>query len=331
MKAIAITKYVSSPFDLKVADVDVPKPGKNQVLVKVEYAGANFFDTLQMQGKYQNQPPFPYVLGAEFSGSVVESNNPAFKPGDKVFGSTQGSYGEYCLANPLNIRKIPKGWTTKDAAGIFVTLPTSYCALAMRANLQPDELVLVHAGAGGVGIYAIQIAKALGAKVIATAGSDSKLDICKKFGADYVVNYSTADWIEEVKKISKSLNRKGVDVVYDPVGLVDKSLKVVGWNSRILVVGFAAGQIESVRTNKFLLKQCSLVGVHWGAYFVQDTKGLDVMWNGIEPLIAKGLIKSANFDTVYQGLQSVPQALSDLSTRKTWGKVAIRVAYDSKL
>lgn len=182
-------------------------------------AALNFFDILQVQGKYQVKPPFPYVAGAEFSGTVA-ANSPIpkgcpFVPGKtQVFGAGQGSYAEQIKLNWQSCVEVPEGMPLEEAAGLFVTYPTSYAALVYRANIQPGEWLLIHAGAGGVGLAALQIGKALGAKIIATASTKEKLDVCLKYGADYAVNYSGPEaanggWQKKVMEITKG---KGADV-----------------------------------------------------------------------------------------------------------------------
>jgi NADPH:quinone reductase len=203
-----------------------------------------------MAGKYQSQPPFPWVLGAEFAGTVISA--PAgyeYKKGDCVFGSTQGAYAETVIAQKETLHRIPRGWSFRDAAGLSVTAPTSYAALVLRAKLQAGEICLVHAAAGGVSLTAVQIAKALGATVIATC-SPGKFGVAKRFGADFTVDYTRKEWIDEVKGICKKLGKDGVDVVYDSVGKVEESLRVVAWNGRILIIGFAGGKIEKVAMNR---------------------------------------------------------------------------------
>lgn len=172
-----------------------------------------------------------------------------WKKGDRVFGGSLGAYAEKIVLPdvPGTLLPIPNDWSFVDACGLFVTAPTSYLALTTRANLKSGEYCLVHAAAGGVGLAAVQIAKALGATVIATAGTAEKLEIAKKFGADHCVNYTDKDWIDQVKNITDG---NGCDVIYDPVGMIDRSLKVVAWNGRICVIGFAAGKIEKIAMNK---------------------------------------------------------------------------------
>ena len=203
-----------------------------------------------MAGKYQNQPPFPFTLGAEFAGTVISTPpSSGYVLGDRVFGSCQGAYAEKAIGEVRMLHRIPKGWSFRDAAGLSITAPTSYAALVLRAKIQSGEICLIHAAAGGVSLTAVQIAKAYGAIVIATC-SPGKFEVAKRFGADYCVDYTRKGWIDEVKGICKSLKRGGVDVVYDSVGKVEESLRVVGWGARILVIGFAGGKIEKVTMNR---------------------------------------------------------------------------------
>lgn len=228
---------------------------------------------------------------------------------------------------------IPEGWSFEDAAGLFVTAPTSYGGLVHRAKVQSGDWVLVHAAAGGVGLSAVQIAKAKGATVIATASTERKRQVAKDFGADYVIDYRDQKWPEEVKKLCKQ-NRSGngkagVDIVYDPVGMIDQSLKCVAWNARLLVIGFAAGNIEKVALNRVLLKNVSLVGLHWGQYANFEMETVPVVWQGIFDLIAEGKFRGTAFkDESFIGLESVPRALKALGSRDTWGKVVVRVIDD---
>ena len=245
MKAVQVSAYVSGPKELSVTTLPTPTPSPTQYLIKIHACGTNFFDLLQIQGKYQHQPPLPWIAGMEFAGvilavptsskstssSVASSldgsiNAPTshqFKVGDRVFGATHGAYATHILANEETLFPIPAGWSFADACGLYVTCPTSYGALVTRAHTQPGEWVLVHAGAGGVGLSAVQIAKALGATVIATAGSERKRQVCLDYGADYVVDYKQKDWPQQIIKLCaekrEGNGKAGVDVVYDPVGM----------------------------------------------------------------------------------------------------------------
>ena len=259
-----IHPYSQGPQDLTVSSLPDPLPSPDQYLIAIHATATNFFDLLQIRGKYQHQPPFPWISGSEFSGVVLStpSSNPspAFQKGDRVFGAAQGGYATHVCATETALRPVPKGWGFVDAAGLMVTAPTSYAALVTRAGVKKGDYVLVHAAAGGVGLAAVQIAKAFGAIVIATAGSARKLDIAKGFGADHAIDYNQKGWEDEVKKLTP--RGRGVDIVYDPVGMVNTSLKCTAWNGRILVIGFAAGNIEKVAMNRVLLKNVSLVGLH---------------------------------------------------------------------
>jgi NADPH2:quinone reductase len=169
---------------------------------------------------------------------------------------------------------------------------------------------------------AIQMAKAVGAKVIATASSEEKVSICQKYGADYAFQYTTDDWIGKVKKVTHG---RGCDLIFDPVGVIEKSLKIAAWNARLLVVGFAGGKIESIAMNKVLLKQCNLMGVYWGGTATNDHAAASRVWSGIEKLIAAGRLTPVIYQKIFQGLDKVPMALDELQTRKTWGKVVIKI------
>lgn len=225
------------------------------------------------------------------------------------------------------MRPVPEGWSSFDAAGLFITAPTSYGGLVTRANIKAGDYVLVHAAAGGVGLAAVQIAKAFGATVIASAGTKYKLDVARKYGADFVVDYNQKDWPEQVKAMTP--DGRGVDIVYDPVGLITQSTKCIAWNGRLLVIGFAAGDIEKVATNRLLMKNISVVGLHWGFYHVHQPEVVEEVWDGIFDLIKQGKFKGTCFtDQEFVGLERVPAALKALGARQTWGKVVVKLPQD---
>ncbi|KAF8952157.1 hypothetical protein BGZ52_007741 [Haplosporangium bisporale] len=325
MKAILIEKALTSVDQMTVHTVPDPVLKKGEILVDVKAAGLNFFDILQVQEKYQIKPPYPYIPGAEFAGIITglhPETKSAFKVGDRVFGSTQGCYAEKICCNPKSLLPIPANLSFEQAAGLFITYPTSYVALAVRAQLKAGEWCLVHAAAGGVGIVAVQIARALGAKVIATAGSPEKLQIALANGADHAVNYRDKDWAAQVLKITGG---KGADVIYDPVGLINDSLRCAAWCARVLVVGFAAGTIEKIPANRILLKNISVVGVHWGAYAKYDPVTMERVWTELLQLFAEGKLVPVVYEKVYQGLDAVKTGLNDLSSRKTYGKAVVSI------
>ncbi|KAF5565342.1 NADPH2:quinone reductase [Fusarium phyllophilum] len=328
MRGIQITEYLKGPEQLKVSDLPDPKPTGDEYLIQVHAAAANFFDILQIQGKYQNQPPFPWIAGAEFAGTVIaapkNSSNPKFPVGSRVFGASQGAFATKIKAKEETLLPVPDGWSFKEAAGLFVTAPTSYGALVVRAGVKKGDYVLVHAAAGGVGLAAVQVAKAFGATVIATASTQHKLDIAKSYGADHVISYNDATWPAKVKALTPK--SRGVDIVYDPVGLIDLSTKCTAWNGRILVIGFAAGKIEKVAMNKVLLKNISIVGLHWGAYSIHERETIAKVWNGIMDLVKQGKLRGTEYtDEEFVGLERTGAALKALGGRGTWGKVVIKI------
>ncbi|KIX07504.1 uncharacterized protein Z518_02157 [Rhinocladiella mackenziei CBS 650.93] len=340
MKAIQVTKYVSGPQDLLVTTLPTPTPHPTKYLIRIRACATNFFDLLQIQGKYQHQPPLPWIAGLEFAGEVIATpisdgtgsmkTKHLFKVGDRVFGAVQGAYSTHILAPEESLFPVPQGWSYADVCGLYVTSPTAYGALVTRAKTQPGEWVLVHAGAGGVGLTAVQIAKALGAVVIATAGTEHKRQVCLNYGADYVVDYRDKNWPQKVIGLCEQHRtgngKQGVDVVYDPVGMIDPSIKCIAWNGRLLVIGFAGGNIEKVALNRVLLKNISIVGLHWGMYATKEKETVHVVWKGIFDLINSGKLKGITFtDKQYKGLESVPTALIALGARDTWGKVVVEL------
>ena len=222
---------------------------------------------------------------------------------------------------------MPTGWDFLDAAGLMVTAPTSYAALVTRARVKKGDYVLVHAAAGGVGLAAVQVAKAFGAIVIATAGSARKLEVAKQYGADHGVDYNKTGWEGEVKRLTPEA--RGVDIVFDPVGMVNTSLKCTAWNGRIVIIGFAAGDIEKVAMNRVLLKNVSLIGLHWGMYAREEPETVEEVWKGLFRLMEEGKFKSTVYkDDDFIGLETVAGALEMLGRRDTWGKVVVRVPLD---
>ncbi|KAF9049755.1 hypothetical protein BJ165DRAFT_1342503 [Panaeolus papilionaceus] len=329
MRAFVI-KELTHPSNVSLStDVLVPKPGKGQVLVDVYSAGLNFFDILQAQGKYQNKPPLPFILGTEFAGKIADDSpipeGSNLRHGQRVFGAQLGSFADKIVTNAADLINLPDNISFDQGAGLFVTWPTSYEALVGRAELKKGEWVLVTAAAGGVGIAAVQIAKALGANVIAAAGSAEKLEIAKKYGgADYGVNYSKPGWQKEVLALTKG---KGVDVIYDPVGLINgksNALKCIAWKGRALVIGFAAGTIEKVPMNLVLLKNISLVGLHWGAYTLKEPSRIPVVWQNILSMFASGQVQPVIYEEIFT-LEGLVKGLEALEKRETWGKAIVRV------
>ncbi|KAH9055015.1 alcohol dehydrogenase [Lactarius vividus] len=324
MKALVITEYAHPSKIQLTRDVPepVPTPGSDELLIDVHSAGLNFFDILQSQGKYQTQPPRPFVLGAEFAGTVATAPpGSPYKPGDRVFGCCQGAYGERVVAKPVDVLPLPDTLSFDQGAGLFITYPTSYEALVGRGKLRAGEWLLVLAAAGGVGIAAIQIGKVLGARVIACA-SPSKLNVARTVGgADFVVDYTKDGWQKEVLKITGG---RGVDLVYDPVGRIKDALKCTVWGGRALVVGFAGGEIEKLPLNLVLLKNVSIIGIFWGSYRKNNPERVGETWRELLDLLSSGRLKPVVYSGEYT-LETLTQGLHDLENRKTWGKAVVRV------
>ncbi|CAH7670116.1 hypothetical protein BY996DRAFT_7598053 [Phakopsora pachyrhizi] len=355
MRAYQITETLNNLDSLPGCLSDnVPDPkvtSASDVLVDVKCAGMNFFEILQVQGKYQDKPPLPFVPGSEFSG-VVSKDSPIpdgcpFIPGKtRVFGSGQGSYAEKVTTKWEKLLEIPPELDFEHSAGIYVTYPTSYAALVNRANLKSGEWCLIHAAAGGVGIAAVQIAKALGARVIATASSQKKLDFVRRHGGltnqDLTLIYDETpasgtkisgqkskllEWQAQILKVTKG---KGVDVVYDPVGLLIKSLKVAAWKCRLVVVGFAGGSIEKVPANLLLVKNVTVLGLFWGNYYKNEPDQVPIVWEALLSLIKQGRIRPVLHPKIYNGLEKLPEGLNDLANRKVLAKAIIRIHANPK-
>ncbi|MFC4024040.1 NADPH:quinone oxidoreductase family protein [Oceanobacillus longus] len=306
-------------------DLDTPKIGDNEVLIKVEAIALNFFDILLCQGKYQQKPPLPFTIGSELSGTVIEAAEESkYKVGQRVLAQPNlpnGGLVEYISIKENKVFPIPDSMSWEEAASMFVTYHTSYYALHNRANLKSGEVLLVHAGAGGVGSSAIQLGKAAGAFVIATAGGADKVKVCKELGADIVIDYLNEDFVKIVKDAT---NGKGADVIYDPVGgeVFDRSRKCIAFDGRILVIGFASGTIPEVAINHILIKGYSVVGVHWG-YFMQltDQATINKEHDALMKLYNEGKIKPLIYKTFQ--FDQVKEALELLGNRQSWGKLVV--------
>lgn len=322
MKSILCKAY-GPPSDLVFEEVDSPSPGPTQVRITVKAAGVNFPDLLMVQGLYQFKPPFPFAPGNEVAGVVAEVGERVtdFAVGDRVFATVPwGGFAEEVVAESLVTMKIPEGMSDEDAAGFLLTYATSKHALVDRADLKEGETLLVLGAAGGVGIAAIQIGKALGARVIACASTDKKLEACRAAGADETINYTN----EDVKKRTKELtNGDGANVIYDPVGgpFAEPALRAIAWEGRYLVVGFAAGDIPKLPFNLVLLKGCQVVGVFWGSFAARD---VEANRKHIEDLIAwqkEGKIAPVVSMTV--PLAEAHKALEALQKREVVGKAVL--------
>jgi NADPH2:quinone reductase len=271
MRAV-LCRAFGPPESLTLEEVPDPVPGPGQVLVDVVAAALNFPDVLMIEGKYQSQPPFPFAPGGEFAGTVaaVGPGVTDFRPGERVFGgSGSGAFVERIAVAAAALRRVPNRMTFEQAAGFSTTYGTSYHALVQRAALASGENLLVLGAAGGVGLAAVEIGKALGARVIAAASTPEKLAVAERAGADVLIDYSDGELKEKVRSATGG---RGADVIYDPVGgdLFDQCMRAINWNGRILVVGFTGGHIPKVPINLILLKGCQVVGVFYGAFAARE-------------------------------------------------------------
>lgn len=322
MKAVLCQEL--GPADkLVIGDVADPKAGAGEVVVDVKAAGLNFPDTLIIQGKYQVRPDLPFTPGGEGAGIVAEVGEGVkhLKVGDKIIFMTQtGAFAEKAVVPAITAIPMPDGLSFEMAAGITLTYGTSYHALKQRAELKPGETVLVLGAAGGVGIATVELAKAMGAKVIAAASTDEKLEFCKQSGADELINYSTEDLKTRIKEITGG---KGVDVIYDPVGgdYTETAFRNMAPGGRLLVIGFAAGDIPKVPINLCLLKQASLVGVFWGAWVSKNPGEQLQNMKEIMGMVAEGKVRAAVNDVF--PLAEVEAAYACLTERRAKGKVIL--------
>ena len=324
MKAWQVSEWCE-PERMKLADLPVPEPKSGEVRIRNHAAALNFFDILQIQGKYQTKPPLPFTPGAEVAGVVdaLGAGVANLSIGDRVMGSGGlGGFAEYTITSSARTFRIPDSLDFAAAAAMQIVYLTSYLALKVRATIKPQEWLLVHAAAGGVGSAALQLGKAFGARVIATAGSLAKMDFCLNQGADYTLNYCEANWVDQVKEITEG---HGADVIYDPVGgdVFDLSTKCIAAERRLLVIGFAGGRIPSIAANRILLKNMSVVGCYWGGYLEHHPGFLAQAQADLFALYEAGQIKPVVSQT-YSLAEAVP-ALRALADRKTYGKVVLKV------
>ncbi|MDQ2936804.1 MAG: NADPH:quinone oxidoreductase family protein [Acidobacteriota bacterium] len=324
MKAWQVSEWCE-PEQMKLADIPLPQPKSGEVRIRNHAAALNFFDILQIQGKYQTKPPLPFTPGAEVAGVVdaVGTGAEHFSVGDRVMGSgALGGFAEYTVTPAAKTFRIPGAMGFAEAAAMLIVYQTSYLALKVRAAIKPEEWLLVHAAAGGVGSAAMQLGKAFGARVIATAGSTDKVNFCLTQGAEYALNYREASWVEQVKEITGG---HGADVIYDPVGgdVFDLSTKCIAAEGRLLVIGFAGGRIPSIAANRILLKNMSVVGCYWGGYLEHHPEFLAESQAELFALYEAGQIKPV-VSQVYP-LADAVTALRALAERETHGKVILKI------
>lgn len=313
------------PDSLQLRDIDAPEPGPKQVRIAVRACGVNFPDSLIIEGKYQFKPDFPFAPGGEVSGVVdaVGEKVKHLSVGQKVFALTGwGGFAEMVVADANAVFPIPDGMDYITAAAFVMTYGTTYHALSDRARLKEGESLLVLGAAGGVGLTAVELGTRMGAKVIAAASTEEKLALCREYGAQETINYTSEDLKSRIKELTDG---KGVDVVYDPVGgdYSEAALRGMAWKGRHLVIGFASGTIPSIPLNLALLKGCQIVGVFWGSFaqrFPQKNMG-----NLMQVLqwYMQGHIKP-HIHATYP-LENSPEAIKALLRREVKGKVVVTI------
>jgi NADPH2:quinone reductase len=322
MKAMVARQWCE-PAELEYADVAEPRPGPGEVSIDVRATGCNFLDILMVQGKYQVKPPLPFSPGHEVAGVVgaVGPGTTRVRPGQRVLAMLGwGAYAERAVAPASHVFPIPEPMSFEEGAAFGLVYQTAYCALVQRAGLRPGESLLVHGAAGGVGLAAVQLGKALGARVLATASTPAKLEIARQSGADVLLDYRTEDWVERVKA---ETGGEGADVVYDPVGgdVFDLSTRCIAFEGRLLSIGFAGGRVPSVAVNRVLLKNISIVGVHWGLYQRRGSPLIDRWMDALFDLYAKKEVRPVVYRT--WPLPDAAAALAAISARESYGKVVL--------
>jgi NADPH2:quinone reductase len=308
---------------LRLAEIPDPEPALGQVLVRVLGAAANFPDVLMCQGSYQVRPPLPFTPGLELCGEVVAlgSGVTGVAVGDRVIGGPAlpfGAYAELAVMDAEAILPAPERLDDAEAAAFFITYQTGWFGLHRRAGLAAGETLLVQAAAGGVGSGAVQLGKAAGARVIGVVGGERKAEVARALGADVVVDRLSQDFVQVVKEVTDG---RGADVVYDSVGgeAYARSTKCVAFEGRILVVGFASGQIPTAALNHALVKNYSIVGLHWGLYRTKEPQAIGECHRQLTKLVADGAIRPLVSERL--GLDDVPEALDKLAHGDTVGRI----------
>jgi NADPH2:quinone reductase len=324
MRAIVCRELVGVG-GLELAEVPTPQPGPGEVRVRVRAAGLNFADSLVIQGKYQDKPPLPFVPGMEIAGRI-EACGPGvagFAPGDRVMAALdRGGFAEAAVCSVEDVVRLPDGIDDVTAAGFAIAYGTAYGALRWAGRLQAGETLVVHGAAGGVGLATVECGRALGARVIATARGENHLSVAREHGAEATIDTASEDVRARLKALTDG---RGADVVFDPIGgdLFQASLRAIAWEGRLLVIGFASGEIPQIPANLLLVKNASAVGFYWGSYRRHDPARVRaafaalLRWHGegrIAPLVSE-----------VRPLGEAPAALQRLLSRQSSGKIVLTV------
>ena len=324
MKAI-VCKTHGPPENLALEEIDDPVAAENEAVVQIYSASLNFPDGLQIQGKYQFQPPMPFTPGSEVGGIItsVGENIQNFAVGDRVMATPGiGGLAEQVAVKADGLRKIPHSMDFKTAAGFAMIYTTSYYALKQRAQLQPGETLLVLGASGGVGLAAVELGKLMGAKVIAAASSNEKLEFVNRLNPDALLNYADGKLKERVKELTGGT---GADVIYDPVGgdLFDQSCRCINWNGRLLVVGFASGRIPEYKANLALLKGSSMVGVFLGRFRKEEPAEYEKNFAELLEMYDAGKLKPIITESF--AITDFVEAFNVFTERKVMGKVTLEL------
>ncbi|KAF2671244.1 NAD(P)-binding protein [Microthyrium microscopicum] len=332
MQAIHIPAFVTSLNSLAVSSVPLPTVNATTLLIRVTHVSPTHVDILYAQGKHQNnrrhaKPPF--ILGMDFAGVVVRA--PAgfeYQQGDNVYGSYFGAFAEFIALDvsngPGGVRRVPKSWTNAEACAVGASGAISLGCFYRAGKIRKGDWVLVTGASGGLGVIACQIAKILGAKVVALAGDTEKAQMLKSIGVDACVSYHEPKWESTVLKITGS----GVSMVYDAVGMVESSLRCCKFGGTVVIVGFAGrgGDMESLKVNRILLKGAGVVGYRFGEHGRQKPAETAKIWKDFDDMVDTGLIRPVVYNTPYQGLASISTAMNDMHNRKAWGRAVVTIS-----
>ena len=322
MKAV-MCKEFGPPESLVVEEVESPVVGPGKVKIGVHACGVNFPDTLIIENKYQFKPPLPFSPGGEVAGEILEVGEgvDGWSVGDRVIALCGwGGFADEVAVAAASLVPLPDGMDYVTGAGFSMTYGTSYYALKQRAEIQPGETLLVLGAAGGVGLTAVELGHVMGARVIAAASSDEKLELCRSYGAAECINYSTDNLKERAKELTGG---QGADVIYDAVGgdYFDQSIRAINWKGRFLIIGFASGRIPELPVNLALLKGCQVVGVFWGAFTGREPEENARNVAELGELYADGRIKPHVCATY--PLEQAAEALNAITERRARGKIIL--------
>jgi NADPH2:quinone reductase len=326
MQAWRLTEAAEPDFKITLEEVEPPSVREGYVTIDVAATSVTFVDLLLCQGKHQHKPELPITPGLEVAGTIAEvgAGVTHLAVGQRVMALPElpfGGLAARCLAKASEVFAIPDTLTDVAAAAMLTAYQTSWFALFRRAQLQPGETLLVHAAAGGVGSAAVQLGLAYGSRVIATAGGAEKVDVCKRMGADVVIDYLKDDFVEIVNEVTRG---KGANVIYDPVGgeVFDRSRKCIAFEGRLLVIGFASGNISTVKVNHTLLKNYAVMGLFWGLYRDQHMDLIHHCHDELMRLHSEGLVDPLVMKVV--AMSDAPAAISSFAGRGTWGRLVVR-------